>query len=132
MLGLTTHNFSLSSLGPGPSVPPVYGLEVSDVSKWEESVLQPALEIVQSFIQVIFNHGTVYCLVFRQLSLAYTFVAMSGTKLSFPWNRAEGLATFRFLEAAFLLSHSERLLRKSIHNPPALWDEKKESWDHYP
>ncbi|XP_053776340.1 tRNA dimethylallyltransferase isoform X1 [Desmodus rotundus] len=36
---------------PGPSVPPVYGLEVSDVSKWEESVLQPALEIVQSFIQ---------------------------------------------------------------------------------
>uniref|UniRef100_A0A673TV71 tRNA dimethylallyltransferase n=1 Tax=Suricata suricatta TaxID=37032 RepID=A0A673TV71_SURSU len=36
---------------PGPSVPPVYGLEVSDVSKWEESVLVPALEIVQSFIQ---------------------------------------------------------------------------------
>ncbi|XP_053516362.1 tRNA dimethylallyltransferase isoform X6 [Artibeus jamaicensis] len=37
--------------GPGPSVPPVYGLEVSDVSKWEESVLEPALEIVQSFVQ---------------------------------------------------------------------------------
>ncbi|XP_032102944.1 tRNA dimethylallyltransferase isoform X1 [Sapajus apella] len=36
---------------PGPSAPPVYGLEVSDVSKWEESVLEPALEIVQSFIQ---------------------------------------------------------------------------------
>ncbi|XP_037683525.1 tRNA dimethylallyltransferase isoform X2 [Choloepus didactylus] len=36
---------------PGSSVPPVYGLEVSDVSKWEESVLTPALEIVQSFIQ---------------------------------------------------------------------------------
>ncbi|XP_053431043.1 tRNA dimethylallyltransferase isoform X2 [Nycticebus coucang] len=36
---------------PGPSVPPVYGLEVSDVSKWEESVLKPALGIVQSFIQ---------------------------------------------------------------------------------
>ncbi|XP_037005285.2 tRNA dimethylallyltransferase isoform X2 [Artibeus jamaicensis] len=36
---------------PGPSVPPVYGLEVSDVSKWEESVLEPALEIVQSFVQ---------------------------------------------------------------------------------
>ncbi|XP_012578164.1 PREDICTED: tRNA dimethylallyltransferase, mitochondrial isoform X2 [Condylura cristata] len=36
---------------PGPSVPPVYGLKVSDVSKWEESVLEPALEIVQSFIQ---------------------------------------------------------------------------------
>uniref|UniRef100_A0A8C0SMN6 tRNA dimethylallyltransferase n=1 Tax=Canis lupus familiaris TaxID=9615 RepID=A0A8C0SMN6_CANLF len=37
--------------GPGPRVPPVYGLEVSDVSKWEECVLEPALEIVQSFIQ---------------------------------------------------------------------------------
>ncbi|KAL2772808.1 tRNA dimethylallyltransferase isoform 3 [Daubentonia madagascariensis] len=36
---------------PGPSVPPIYGLEVSDVSKWEESVLEPALGIVQSFIQ---------------------------------------------------------------------------------
>ncbi|XP_057562374.1 tRNA dimethylallyltransferase isoform X3 [Hippopotamus amphibius kiboko] len=36
---------------PGPSVPPVYGLEVSDVSKWEESVLEPALGIVRSFIQ---------------------------------------------------------------------------------
>ncbi|XP_066125636.1 tRNA dimethylallyltransferase isoform X1 [Saccopteryx bilineata] len=36
---------------PGPSVPPVYGLEVSDVSKWEESVLEPALEIVRSFVQ---------------------------------------------------------------------------------
>ncbi|XP_029332047.1 tRNA dimethylallyltransferase isoform X3 [Mus caroli] len=36
---------------PGPSVPPVYGLEVSDVSKWEESVLEPAVNIVQSFIQ---------------------------------------------------------------------------------
>uniref|UniRef100_A0A2K6EWL2 tRNA dimethylallyltransferase n=1 Tax=Propithecus coquereli TaxID=379532 RepID=A0A2K6EWL2_PROCO len=36
---------------PGPSVPPIYGLEVSDVSKWEESVLEPALQIVQSFIQ---------------------------------------------------------------------------------
>jgi tRNA dimethylallyltransferase len=36
---------------PGPSVPPVYGLEVSDVSKWKESVLEPALDVVQSFIQ---------------------------------------------------------------------------------
>ncbi|XP_060062143.1 tRNA dimethylallyltransferase isoform X2 [Erinaceus europaeus] len=36
---------------PGTNVPPVYGLEVSDVSKWEETVLRPALEIVQSFIQ---------------------------------------------------------------------------------
>uniref|UniRef100_A0A671E569 tRNA dimethylallyltransferase n=1 Tax=Rhinolophus ferrumequinum TaxID=59479 RepID=A0A671E569_RHIFE len=37
--------------GPGPGALPVYGLEVSDVSKWEKSVLEPALEIVQSFIQ---------------------------------------------------------------------------------
>ncbi|XP_070466262.1 tRNA dimethylallyltransferase isoform X18 [Equus przewalskii] len=42
---------------PGPSVPPVYGLEVSDVSKWEESVLEPALEIVRSFIQVMLIMG---------------------------------------------------------------------------
>lgn len=75
-LRLTSHNLSLSSLGPGPSVPPVYGLEVSDVSKWEESVLEPALEIVQSFIQVIVNHDTVYCLFFRALLLADTFVAI--------------------------------------------------------
>uniref|UniRef100_A0A8C9I113 tRNA dimethylallyltransferase n=1 Tax=Piliocolobus tephrosceles TaxID=591936 RepID=A0A8C9I113_9PRIM len=47
---LETSN-QLLKKGPGPSVPPVYGLEVSDVSKWEESVLEPALEIVQSFIQ---------------------------------------------------------------------------------
>ncbi|XP_054251176.1 tRNA dimethylallyltransferase [Indicator indicator] len=36
---------------PGPNVPPVYGLEVSDHSRWEEDVLKPALEIVESFIQ---------------------------------------------------------------------------------
>ncbi|XP_059344628.1 tRNA dimethylallyltransferase isoform X1 [Ammospiza nelsoni] len=36
---------------PGPNVPPVYGLEVSDVQRWEEDVLKPALEIVESFIQ---------------------------------------------------------------------------------
>uniref|UniRef100_A0A2K5DYP7 tRNA dimethylallyltransferase n=1 Tax=Aotus nancymaae TaxID=37293 RepID=A0A2K5DYP7_AOTNA len=47
---LETSN-QLLKKGPGPSVPPVYGLEVSDVSKWKESVLEPALEIVQSFIQ---------------------------------------------------------------------------------
>ncbi|XP_068924121.1 tRNA dimethylallyltransferase isoform X4 [Petaurus breviceps papuanus] len=37
--------------GPGPSVPPIYGLEVTDALKWEESVLGPALQIVGSFIQ---------------------------------------------------------------------------------
>ncbi|NXU17919.1 MOD5 dimethylallyltransferase, partial [Pardalotus punctatus] len=36
---------------PGPNVPPVYGLEVSDVQRWEEDVLKPALDIVESFIQ---------------------------------------------------------------------------------
>uniref|UniRef100_A0A8C8SR79 tRNA dimethylallyltransferase n=1 Tax=Pelusios castaneus TaxID=367368 RepID=A0A8C8SR79_9SAUR len=36
---------------PGPSVPPVYGLEVSDLSQWDETVLKPALQIVESFIQ---------------------------------------------------------------------------------
>ncbi|XP_064327216.1 tRNA dimethylallyltransferase isoform X2 [Phalacrocorax carbo] len=36
---------------PGPNVPPVYGLEVSDLVRWEEDVLKPALEIVESFIQ---------------------------------------------------------------------------------
>ncbi|XP_066420820.1 tRNA dimethylallyltransferase isoform X2 [Molothrus aeneus] len=36
---------------PGPNVPPVYGLEVSDAHRWEEDVLKPALEIVESFIQ---------------------------------------------------------------------------------
>ncbi|XP_067389806.1 tRNA dimethylallyltransferase isoform X2 [Emydura macquarii macquarii] len=36
---------------PGPNVPPVYGLEVSDLSQWDENVLKPALQIVESFIQ---------------------------------------------------------------------------------
>uniref|UniRef100_A0A8D0GBB6 tRNA isopentenyltransferase 1 n=1 Tax=Sphenodon punctatus TaxID=8508 RepID=A0A8D0GBB6_SPHPU len=36
---------------PGSNVPPVYGLEVSDLSQWEENVLKPALQIVESFIQ---------------------------------------------------------------------------------
>lgn len=53
---------------------------------------------------------------------------MLGTK-SFPCNRAEGLTAFGSLEAAFLLSHSERLLLKSVHSPLALWDEKMESWE---
>ncbi|XP_016852879.1 tRNA dimethylallyltransferase isoform X3 [Anolis carolinensis] len=36
---------------PGPNVPPVYGLDVSDLSKWEEKVLEPAVGIVESFLQ---------------------------------------------------------------------------------
>ncbi|KAI4886891.1 hypothetical protein NFI96_000149 [Prochilodus magdalenae] len=31
---------------PGTCVPPVYGLDVSDVSHWEQTVLQPALDIL--------------------------------------------------------------------------------------
>ncbi|XP_042296692.1 tRNA dimethylallyltransferase isoform X2 [Sceloporus undulatus] len=36
---------------PGSNVPPVYGLEVSDLSEWEEKVLEPAVRIVESFLQ---------------------------------------------------------------------------------
>ncbi|KAJ6663388.1 hypothetical protein lerEdw1_009467 [Lerista edwardsae] len=36
---------------PGPNVPAVYCLQVSDLSRWEEQVLQPALRIVESFLQ---------------------------------------------------------------------------------
>ncbi|XP_054620096.1 tRNA dimethylallyltransferase [Dunckerocampus dactyliophorus] len=33
---------------PGDSVPAVYGLDVTDVAKWEETVLNPALQILDS------------------------------------------------------------------------------------
>ncbi|XP_075868342.1 tRNA dimethylallyltransferase isoform X1 [Nelusetta ayraudi] len=33
---------------PGDNVPPVFGLDVTDVSRWEESVLKPALQILDS------------------------------------------------------------------------------------
>ncbi|XP_008330300.1 tRNA dimethylallyltransferase isoform X3 [Cynoglossus semilaevis] len=33
---------------PGDDVPPVYGLDVTDVSRWEETVLTPALQILDS------------------------------------------------------------------------------------
>ncbi|KAM3595812.1 uncharacterized protein V6R79_003242 [Siganus canaliculatus] len=33
---------------PGDNVPPVYGLDVTDVSRWEETVLNPALQILDS------------------------------------------------------------------------------------
>ncbi|XP_069752036.1 tRNA dimethylallyltransferase isoform X2 [Narcine bancroftii] len=36
---------------PGANVPPVYGLDVTVVSQWEETVLQPALQIVESFLK---------------------------------------------------------------------------------
>uniref|UniRef100_A0A8C7TRJ8 tRNA isopentenyltransferase 1 n=1 Tax=Oncorhynchus mykiss TaxID=8022 RepID=A0A8C7TRJ8_ONCMY len=40
-------SLSLSS-GPGDNVPAVYGLDVTDVSQWEETVLSPALLILDS------------------------------------------------------------------------------------
>ncbi|XP_039595271.1 tRNA dimethylallyltransferase [Polypterus senegalus] len=36
---------------PGSAVPPVYGLDVSDVTRWEESVLDPAIEILTSVMK---------------------------------------------------------------------------------
>ncbi|XP_038657894.1 tRNA dimethylallyltransferase isoform X2 [Scyliorhinus canicula] len=36
---------------PGPNVPPVYGLDVTDVSQWDEGVLQPAVRILESFLK---------------------------------------------------------------------------------
>ncbi|KAL0961814.1 hypothetical protein UPYG_G00332050 [Umbra pygmaea] len=33
---------------PGDNVPPVYGLDVTDISQWEETVLSPALKILDS------------------------------------------------------------------------------------
>ncbi|XP_051892192.1 tRNA dimethylallyltransferase isoform X2 [Pristis pectinata] len=36
---------------PGANVPPVYGLDVTVVSQWEETVLRPALQIIESFLK---------------------------------------------------------------------------------
>ncbi|KAM3934171.1 tRNA dimethylallyltransferase isoform 1-T1 [Leptodactylus fuscus] len=36
---------------PGPNVPRVYGLDVTDVSAWDKHVLQPAIKIVSSFLK---------------------------------------------------------------------------------
>lgn len=128
VLGADSCTFFSLSLGPGPSAPPVYGLEVSDVSRWKECVLEPALDIVHSFIQVIINHGTVCCVVFfRALSFTDAFVTMLGSWGSLPRNKAEGLATFFFYLQR--LSHLERLLLKSVHSPHASWDVKEECWE---
>ncbi|XP_058855694.1 tRNA dimethylallyltransferase-like isoform X4 [Acipenser ruthenus] len=37
--------------GPGLNVPPVYRLDVSDVSHWDETVLNPAMQILLSLIK---------------------------------------------------------------------------------
>ncbi|XP_036809501.1 tRNA dimethylallyltransferase isoform X2 [Oncorhynchus mykiss] len=39
---------TLRNQGPGDNVPAVYGLDVTDVSQWEETVLSPALLILDS------------------------------------------------------------------------------------
>ncbi|XP_040280581.1 tRNA dimethylallyltransferase isoform X1 [Bufo bufo] len=36
---------------PGPNVPRVYGLDVTDISAWDKHVLSPAKQIVSSFLQ---------------------------------------------------------------------------------
>ncbi|XP_041069156.1 tRNA dimethylallyltransferase isoform X2 [Carcharodon carcharias] len=36
---------------PGANVPPVYGLDVTDISQWEETVLLPAMQILESFLK---------------------------------------------------------------------------------
>lgn len=39
-------------VGPGDNVPAVYGLDVTDVSRWEEMALNAALQIVDSLSKV--------------------------------------------------------------------------------
>lgn len=36
---------------PGPNVPSVYGLDVTDISAWDRRVLSPAIQIVSRFLQ---------------------------------------------------------------------------------
>ncbi|KAJ8273095.1 hypothetical protein GJAV_G00097350 [Gymnothorax javanicus] len=36
---------------PGANVPPVFGLDVTDVSDWEKTVLTPALEVLESILK---------------------------------------------------------------------------------
>lgn len=91
----------MSSLGPGPSVPPVYGLEVSDVSKWEESVLEPALNIVQSFIQVTIKEAGSMIGVCRVSSFTGTFAAILVSQMSLEWDKAAGLTAATSLELVF-------------------------------
>lgn len=38
--------------GPASNVPPVYGLDVTDVTNWETTVLTPALEILKCLQKV--------------------------------------------------------------------------------
>lgn len=42
--------------GPGDDVPAVYGLNATDSSRWEEAVLTPALQILESLRKVWLQH----------------------------------------------------------------------------
>lgn len=46
----------LCRVGPGENVPSVYGLDVTDVSRWEETVLTPALHILDRLSKVRLLH----------------------------------------------------------------------------
>lgn len=39
-------------IGPRENVPSVYGLDVTDVSRWEQTVLNPALQILDRLSKV--------------------------------------------------------------------------------
>ena len=41
-------------LEPKRELPPVYGLDATDVENWKENVLKPATGIIQSLLEVIF------------------------------------------------------------------------------
>ncbi|XP_075969023.1 tRNA dimethylallyltransferase isoform X4 [Anarhichas minor] len=43
---------------PGDNVPVVYGLDVTDVSRWEETVLNPALQILDSLSKFVCGSNT--------------------------------------------------------------------------
>lgn len=44
--------FVFYGIGPGENVPSVYGLDVTDVSRWEQTVLSPALQILDRLSKV--------------------------------------------------------------------------------
>lgn len=107
----------------------MYGLEVSDVSKWEESVLEPALSIVQSFIQVTIKEAWPVVGFAEGFLLLRLLLLTWGAKTRFSGvNQQDWLLLDP--RSLFLLSHLERLLLKSVNSPPALWGMKKEFWDN--
>lgn len=44
--------FVFHAAGPRENVPSVYGLDVTDVSRWEQTVLNPALQILERLSKV--------------------------------------------------------------------------------